>query len=368
MSVRLVVPPSSFFNLQNFQNVSQPIPPSIPHAIPGDIYTQLLDIRVPITIATVYAITVHYLNSIASTTTPPTPYAFSKTSWFKYFVIVHNALLAVYSGWTFVGISSTLHRTISWHNGFGGFVHGLCKIHDDSVAVGINNVSGLSPQIASGSGLWEEGLAFYGWLFYLSKFYEVVDTAIILAKGRKSSTLQTYHHAGAMLCMWAGIRFMSPPIFIFVLFNSAIHTLMYTYYTLSALKIQVPNALKRLLTTMQISQFIIGGSGAAVQIFISYIPPRVLTDISDSIKENAGIDVNDYYKSYIGGAVGKEGFVSCLSGGAEVWAVVTNVVYLTPLTYLFVMFFIKSYLAPKRKGGKVEAKKEKKAVETAVVG
>ncbi|KAF3317927.1 hypothetical protein TWF173_009748 [Orbilia oligospora] len=339
-TVRLVVPPSSFFN---FQNASQPIPPSIPHAIPGDIYTQLLDVRVPITIATVYAITVHYLNSVASKTTPPTPYSFAKTAAFKWFVILHNAFLAVYSGWTFVGITSTLQRTISWDNGFGGFVHGLCKIHDESVAVGINDVSGLSPRIASGSGLWEEGLAFYGWLFYLSKFYEVIDTAIILAKGRKSSTLQTYHHAGAMMCMWAGIRFMSPPIFIFVLFNSAIHTLMYTYYTLSAFKIRVPTPIKRLLTTMQITQFLVGGSGAAIQIFISYIPPTVLTDISDTIKENAGIDMHI-------GELNKE-FVSCLSGGAEVWAVVTNVVYLTPLTYLFVMFFIKSYLGP-RKGGK----------------
>ncbi|KAF3904683.1 hypothetical protein ABW21_db0208512 [Orbilia brochopaga] len=361
-TVRLVVPPSSFFT---FNNASQPvIPPSIPHAIPGDIYTRLLDVRVPITIATVYAFTVHYLNGLASTTTPPTPYAFAKTALFKYLVILHNALLAVYSGWTFVGITSTVQRTVSWENGFGGLVHGLCKIHDDSVAVGINDVSGLGGvSRIGGSGLWEEGLAFYGWLFYLSKFYEVIDTAIILAKGRKSSTLQTYHHAGAMLCMWAGIRFMSPPIFIFVLFNSAIHTLMYTYYTLAALKIRVPMVVKRLLTTLQITQFLVGGSAAAVQIFISYVPPAVLNDISDTIKENSGIDVDGYLNT-----LNRE-FVSCLSGGAEVWAVVTNVVYLTPLTYLFVMFFIRSYLAPRGASAKVKKAGERKTKPTtAVVG
>ena len=55
--------------------------------------------------------------------------------------------------------------------------------------------------------MWNQGLAYLGWIFYLSKFYEVLDTAIILAKGKKSSTLQTYHHAGAMMCMWAGIRY-----------------------------------------------------------------------------------------------------------------------------------------------------------------
>lgn len=74
--------------------------------------------------------------------------------------------------------------------------------------------------------LWNEGLAFYGWLFYLSKFYEIVDTFIILVKGKNTSTLQTFHHAGAMFCTWAGIRFMSPPIWMFVIVNSGIHTLM----------------------------------------------------------------------------------------------------------------------------------------------
>lgn len=74
--------------------------------------------------------------------------------------------------------------------------------------------------------LWNEGLAFWGWWFYISKFYEVLDTFIILAKGKRSPTLQKYHHAGAMLCMWAGIRYMSPPIWMFVLVNSGIHTLM----------------------------------------------------------------------------------------------------------------------------------------------
>ena len=40
---------------------------------------------------------------------------------------------------------------------------------------------------------WNRGLAFYGWLFYLSKFYEVVDTLIILARSKRGSFLQIYH-------------------------------------------------------------------------------------------------------------------------------------------------------------------------------
>lgn len=74
--------------------------------------------------------------------------------------------------------------------------------------------------------IWNEGLAFYGWIFYISKFYEIVDTLIILAKGKNSGLLQSYHHAGAILSMWSGIRYMSPPIWLFVFLNSAIHTIM----------------------------------------------------------------------------------------------------------------------------------------------
>src|SRR4051812_37960384 len=99
-TVRLIVPPPSFFQFQNASEFRDPIPPSIPHAIPQDIYTQLLDFRVPITFAALYAFTVHYLNAHASTTKPPTPYGFAKTRWFKQFVVLHNALLAVYSAWT----------------------------------------------------------------------------------------------------------------------------------------------------------------------------------------------------------------------------------------------------------------------------
>lgn len=141
---------------------------------------------------------------------------------------------------------SALRRTVQnpmGPTGLTGTVDSLCKMHGiDQLGNAITYspessawVSQSSSVLLSSAGtpdatdlgrLWNEGLAFYGWFFYLSKFYEVLDTAIILAKGKRSSTLQTYHHAGAMMCMWAGIRFMSPPIWMFVFVNSGIHALM----------------------------------------------------------------------------------------------------------------------------------------------
>lgn len=49
--------------------------------------------------------------------------------------------------------------------------------------------------------------------------------------------------------------------------------LQYTYYTLSALGVRVPQRIKRALTTMQIAQFVIGTLFAASHLFISYTVP-----------------------------------------------------------------------------------------------
>jgi hypothetical protein len=210
------------------------------------LYRSVLDVRVPITIACLYAVTVTSLNRY-NKSRGNKPWRISRTRAFYWFVVAHNVLLAVYSAWTFVGMWGALRRTVQNPTGPSGVVatvDSLCKVHGIS---GLGNAVTYNPDLAgwvsesparvhlSEMGtpeptdlgrLWNEGLAFYGWFFYLSKFYEVLDTAIILAKGKKSSTLQTYHHAGAMMCMWAGIRFMSAPIWVFTFVNSGIHALM----------------------------------------------------------------------------------------------------------------------------------------------
>jgi GNS1/SUR4 family len=228
------------------------LPPPPPHSaiappfhVSDEWYGRVLQVHWPITIALVYATTVTILNQV-NKRRGYKPYGFSKTAAFYWFVVAHNVFLAVYSFWTFVGITKALHRSFPSFNGpdgVTGVVDALCKINgpgglgnaftyshsaESWVSTSPKSLVGLGgvPQSSDEGRLWNEGLAFYGWWFYLSKFYEVVDTAIILAKGKKSSTLQTYHHAGAMMCMWAGIRFMAPPIWLFVTANSLIHAMM----------------------------------------------------------------------------------------------------------------------------------------------
>jgi hypothetical protein len=232
---------------------SLPPPASFPapFAIPGWLYTAALDPKVPLTVAIVYAVSAKALNAY-NRSNGKKPWAISQTQGFKAFVIFHNIFLAVYSAWTWWGMLNAMSNSIVspfGPNGWAGTVDSFCRHHG---APGLGNAiwynQALSKWEASSptaqftadgtpdtevyGRLWSDGLAYYGWIFYLSKFYEVLDTFIILAKGKQSSTLQTYHHAGAMLAMWGGIRYMAAPIWMFCFFNSFIHSLMVSHLIL----------------------------------------------------------------------------------------------------------------------------------------
>lgn len=249
--VALSLPSSSLFSFPPSSNpafITPPPPGSFAHAppvrIPDHVYQAALDPKVPITIAALYAVSAKALNAY-NKSTGKKPWGISKTAAFSWFVVAHNVFLAVYSAWTFVGMFGALRRSMVsplGPTGLAGFVDSVCKLNGPA---GLGNAAffdettnswqSTTPGVLTGDGtpshfdfgrLWNEGLAFYGWIFYLSKFYEVLDTFIILAKGKMSSTLQTYHHAGAMMCMWAGMRYMSAPIWMFVFVNSGIHAMM----------------------------------------------------------------------------------------------------------------------------------------------
>ncbi|KLU88910.1 hypothetical protein MAPG_07891 [Magnaporthiopsis poae ATCC 64411] len=380
-----------------------------PFHIPDHIYQSVLDPKVPITIAAVYAVTIKSLNAYNKSTNRR-PWAISKTRPFFWFVVLHNVFLAVYSAWTFWGMIGTMRRAVVspfGPDGLAGTVDSFCRLqgpaglgnaafYDESIndwntyAPGVSVAGGPSRTVPGR--IWNEGLAFYGWIFYLSKFYEVLDTFIILAKGKLSSTLQTYHHAGAMMCMWAGMRYMSAPIWMFAFYNSGIHAMMYTYYTVTAFSVKVPVFIKRSLTTMQITQFLIGASYAMLHSFVSYNIPVIMTGeqavqaAASVTASSAAVDgsateaIIDGLRNIIGGVVGSKpistpvpeaataavtGAVSygqrvvpCITGTGESFAIWLNVVYLAPLTYLFVKFFIESYI----RRSTVEAARHKKGV------
>ena len=197
----------------------------------------------------------------------------------------------------------------------------------------------------------------------------------------------------------------------------------YTYYTLSALGYRVPNFVKRALTTMQITQFLVGASFAALHLFVSYtVPVSVAHKIAEqvtssvqpsSIASTVSSAVSSVTESatavlptatgpalaflwkLVYRAAGDEGLaenipvpgsslipaqqshapttvaahenpvqrllhhtthtvdrvvyrteyqhVPCIDTSGEAFAVYLNLIYLAPLTGLFMRFFVKSY-------------------------
>lgn len=106
---------------------------------------------------------------------------------------------------------------------------------------------------------WNES-GFGGWatIFYISKYYEFMDTWVLILKGKKPSFLQIYHHVGVALIMWGGVVSHSAWLLILVLLNSGIHTLMYTYFLIKTIYPTLEIKSARYLTQAQIAQFVVG--------------------------------------------------------------------------------------------------------------
>ena len=197
----------------------------------------------------------------------------------KVFSIVHNAGMSIFS-------AIMLVKTVTFLAGYPDksfIVYGSC--HD------LMDVHG-SP------------LEMLGTYFFWSKAYEFIDTWIVILKGKQPIFLQTFHHVGAVWITWVLTAARADSIYIFIVLNSTIHTIMYFYYFLTCFGYRPKWSV--LLTSMQIAQFIIG--------------------LASSIPYFIGLPCNV---------------------GLHYWAIVANNVYVVALVILFVSFFRNKYLAGK---------------------
>ena len=98
-------------------------------------------------------------------------------------------------------------------------------------------------------------LWYWSYLYYLSKYYELLDTVLQLLKGRPPPHffLHVYHHATVLLMAWFWLQYVQSLQFIGLLFNTSVHVVMYYYYFRRVLG--WPVWWKRYVTTFQIVQF-----------------------------------------------------------------------------------------------------------------
>ena len=101
-------------------------------------------------------------------------------------------------------------------------------------------------------GLWT-------WCFVLSKIVELGDTYFILLKKQKLIFLHWYHHITVLLYTWYAYRDFTAVNQFFQTINYAVHSLMYTYYSVRASGVYKPPIwINMLITMFQIMQMIIG--------------------------------------------------------------------------------------------------------------
>jgi hypothetical protein len=230
-----------------------------PFSIPTKLYNHLLSPAYPYGAAAIYLALVWYINrrnrERAAGATANQPWAWSRSKLFAVLTVLYNVAWALFSAWTVRGMLQALYHSLpalsGRHGGHGAAAAGsslvenvdaLCKVHGPrglgngvtynattsiwtapNVAVNVSP-TGMPDSMDLGR-LWNEGLAFYGWLFYVSTFMQLLDSAIVLAKGETVSLLPTARHAAAVITMWAGIRYMSPPIWLTVLSTSILNTM-----------------------------------------------------------------------------------------------------------------------------------------------
>ena len=137
--------------------------------------------------------------------------------------IVHNILLIGFSAWTFYSMTTILYK------------YGI---------VFQSNYYFKDP--------FYNKVAYY---FYLSKFYEYIDTFLLYLKDKKPIFLHKFHHIGAVICFYLAYYYKVDGIWVGITANSFVHVLMYSYYLCSLLKIKGINFIKKYITTIQLLQF-----------------------------------------------------------------------------------------------------------------
>ncbi|PHT97892.1 hypothetical protein BC332_33200 [Capsicum chinense] len=99
-------------------------------------------------------------------------------------------------------------------------------------------------------------IVFWGYVFYLSKILEFLDTLLILlssSRSRRLSFLHVYHHALVPLFCYVGVSTGLSMLHAGVMTNASVHVLMYAYYFLCS--IGKRPRWKKLVTDVQIGQF-----------------------------------------------------------------------------------------------------------------
>jgi len=226
----------------------------------------------PVMIAAYLAIIIAYLPAADAKPQKLRPFS-------RFAIFVHNLVLAIYSLVVFCQAAPV--------------VLGCIRTQES-----------LSDAFQKCDGLVAPHTTFWMWTFYLSKYYEFLDTFIHLYRGSRPAFLQVYHHIGVVIVEWLGFYYVNPSSWMMIVFNSFVHTIMYSYYAMATYGWRFP--VKQLITSVQLVQFLT----FQVISFCYYMPWN-----NETLTQ------------------------------AQVYSIAYTQVYVAGLIYLFSRFFYRSYLA-----------------------
>lgn len=149
----------------------------------------------------------------------------------KWILFSHNAILSIGSAIIFIGTAVEMLKRVS-REGSGDWM--FCE-NPATTATG--------------------PLFFWSYLYYVSKYYELFDTILALLKGSRppNFNLHIYHHAFVLLMAWSYLEYRMTMHPLTMLYNTAVHVVMYAYYAFKVL--QWPTPWKDWVTRLQIFQF-----------------------------------------------------------------------------------------------------------------
>eukprot|EP00038_Savillea_parva_P031443 m.86612 g.86612 ORF g.86612 m.86612 type:complete len:300 (-) comp9671_c1_seq1:24-923(-) len=195
--------------------------------------TPLSDFKIVVLTWLVYWTVVYLLGPIMASTQAP-----FKLTWVA---AAHNTVLMVWSAVMLVALADAV---IDQYNTFG--LRALFCAADDNQ---------VSPR-----------MHYWLYIFYVSKFYELLDTVLLRLKKRPLIFLHWFHHTVVIAMTWSWVHFKMNFACCGMLANTLVHVFMYYYYLCAALKIKV--WFKKYITSMQLVQF--ATSFALSVIYIQY--------------------------------------------------------------------------------------------------
>lgn len=104
----------------------------------------------------------------------------------------------------------------------------------------------------------ENAAAVWTFLFTVSKVYELGDTIFIVLRKQPLIFLHWYHHVTVLIYCWYSYPERTAVGRWFMVMNYMVHSIMYSYYALKAMRFNVPKWISMFITFSQLLQMVIG--------------------------------------------------------------------------------------------------------------